>query len=183
MLNCNPTCTTPIFDNLVTSTGASNLFSVCLTNNGGYWMVGYIDEDMHTAPPSYVPYTLLFDSGYYGIDVLDIQVDTVSVMAGTATSYLNVKQVGIVDTGSTHLILGPETYASLIGKFKQYHYNLPGVLEGSVFGGACLSTRPDPTQWPVLTFVFSGVTLSITSDLYFIEYSHVQYCWGISEVR
>jgi hypothetical protein len=53
---CNPSCTTPIYEDIANQTGTPNIFGMCLTgSSGGVMDLGFIDETRFSGSLQWVP--------------------------------------------------------------------------------------------------------------------------------
>ena len=103
---CNPSCTIPIFDDIVLQNpGLPNLFSICLTpENGGVLDLGLIDSKKYSSPLTYIP---VIDERWYNIDVQDILVGGISTE-------------GILDL--SHYFLTNSSSTGVVSNYQRCHW-------------------------------------------------------------
>jgi len=53
--SCNPSCATPLFDDLVKTNNIDNIFSISLRNEGGTLILGGIDHSLYSGDIHYEP--------------------------------------------------------------------------------------------------------------------------------
>jgi len=182
---CNPTCTTPIYDDIVANYGLPNLFSMCLTlSNGGVMDLGLIDHSKYTGVIQYTP---IETQRWYNIYVLDILVGDTSI--GIPNFFMRTTNDVIgafVDSGTSIILLAPLTLQYLQQVFITNYSNLPGVNNMTFLNGGCISAQEMGNKlpsFPPVSFVFKGMneknfTLPVPGSSYIFQ-AGTQYCFGI----
>lgn len=120
------------------SNGMPDIFSVCLSNNGGYLVMGGSDSSLASSALAYTPLLTPYD--YYNVQITDVQVASTST--GTPSF------VAILDTGTTLCYFPLDTYNSI----KQYMINY-GVPQNT-FNSDCFLTNQN--RFPNLSFTLGG---------------------------
>eukprot|EP00871_Galdieria_phlegrea_P003153 jgi/Galph1/3839/GphlegSOOS_G2496.1 len=131
--SCNPSCATPLFDDIVKTNNIENVFSVRLKQSGGELVLGGIDNGLYTGSISYIP------------------------LINGVTS---VKSAAVVDTGTTTLVLDSKYFKLVENQFQKRFCDIPNICSNSsssetIFsggGGACaLFSNNDIEKLPNIT--------------------------------
>jgi hypothetical protein len=165
---------TPPFEKIVQQHHIPNVYSMCLTPNGGKLNLGY------TAPSSTL-WTPVIKREWFVITVNDFAVDGVPLGYHSGT-YADA----IVDSGTTLLILPQTPYNAIVRKVKDLcnKVNLPGVCNAapgqSIFDGYCYQmTTTQRKAFPVLSALIPGWgSLHINPSDYLLANGNT-WCWGI----
>jgi len=165
----------PVFDDIVVSTGISNIFSLCLNGNIGEMSMG-ID---YSNDPNF-NWTPIIEEAWYVIQLNSISVGNINLP-------LPSESVAIVDSGTTLMLLPDVTYNS----FSSYltnscpGSNLAGVCgeaEGILLGGSCVSmSESQVNAFPSVQFDIGNIpTFTLPPSQYLYYDSNGYYCMGIS---
>jgi len=188
---CNPSCTTPVFEDISEQRNIPNIVSMCLTpSNGGVLDLGFIDDSKYTGDLQWVP---IRSKHWYNIALIDILVHNYSVNFQEFMFVTTNDVIGtFVDSGTSIVIVSPYSFASIQTLFQTYYGNLPGVAGSSGFfpvGGInpCISKQQMgglEKYFPEINFVVLGensqnVTLTIYYNQYLMDLGD-QFCLGIA---
>lgn len=125
-LACNPTCVLPLVDKLYEDGSIdANVFSMCLNSKGGVLTLGGSNPDLYEGELTYVPFSSSFHSLFYKVDINSWSI------AGNPVN-LPVISNGIVDSGTTLLVVSEKTYYALQQYFFSVYCNVPGLCPPSV---------------------------------------------------
>lgn len=165
----------PPFERIVEQHGIPNVYSMCLTANGGKLNLGY-------TAPSNTSWTPVTKREWFVITLTDFQVN------GRALGYSPRDYAdAIVDSGTTLLLLPNAPYNSLVGVVKamcSHGLDLPGVCTAapgkSIFDGYCYPMSSSQIKnFPVITALIPGWgRLPINPSDYLIP-NQGTFCWGI----
>jgi len=174
-----------LVDQLVATQKIPDIFATKLCDTGGsLWLGGY-DPAATTAAPQYTPFVAEFFSlGYYGVNLVSIEVNGTTVPVATA-QYADA----LVDTGTSIFALGTTAYNALvaaIGSDAAFTKEFGGA---SFFGGQtpCASSTAtkatlDSTM-PSLTLTFGSnpaITVQATAtESYLFEAEGEGWCSAI----
>jgi len=165
------------FADIVTQTGIYDGFSMCLQDGAGMMTLG---EDFGSN--SKFQWAPRIGNAYYSVDMTDLQVGGQSL--NLAPSVYN-DPFSIVDSGTTLIIFASETVNALQTAFNGLcsSKQLPGVCGvtqgNTLFDGYCFRmSSSDISNFPDLTFVIAGLSLTITSQEYLIPQQQYM-CLGI----
>lgn len=130
-LACNPTCVTPLFDALVKSGQVEHdVFSLCTGPHGGTLSLGGSDPSMFEGDLQYVPLSSRRKvRHFYDVDIAGVKV-------GGRSEELPDFSDGIVDSGTTVLVVAPRAYHALRKYFQTHYCNVPGLCAKAAHGGA-----------------------------------------------
>lgn len=125
-LACNPTCVLPLFDALVESGQVKrDVFSVCTGRHGGMLTLGGSNPAMYKGSLEYVPIAKLGKQPhFYNVAVSGAKVGQHDVSVPSFSD-------GIVDSGSTVLVVAPRAYSALRKHFQTYYCHVPGLCPRS----------------------------------------------------
>lgn len=120
-LACNPTCITPLFDALVEAKKVKrDIFSLCTGRHGGLLTLGGSDPDQYDGSLQYVPLSKQKEMHFYDVDITGLEVNGRAVNIPAFTD-------GIVDSGTTVLVVAPEAYHGIRRYFQRHYCHVPGL--------------------------------------------------------
>jgi Eukaryotic aspartyl protease len=120
-LACNPTCVTPVFDALVKSGQIDrDVFSICTGKHGGALTLGGSNPSMFKGDLKYVPLSSRKESHFYDVDITGVRV-------GNMLAEIPAFTDGIVDSGTTILVIAPAAYVGFKRHFQRNYCNVPGL--------------------------------------------------------
>lgn len=120
-LACNPSCVTPLLDTLVENGQvAHDIFSICTGAQGGVLTMGGSNPTLYVGSLSYVPFSRTFQSLFYKVDIEHVSIGGVQVSLPALSN-------GIVDSGTTLLVISETTYEALKKYFQTHYCHVPGL--------------------------------------------------------
>jgi Eukaryotic aspartyl protease len=120
-LACNPTCVTPVFDALVKSGQVQrDVFSICTGRHGGALTLGGSNPDMYHGKLQYVPLSARKTMHFYDVDITGVRI-------GATLTHIPSFSDGIVDSGTTILVIAPAAYVAFKRHFQSNYCNVPGL--------------------------------------------------------
>lgn len=120
-LACNPTCVTPLFDKALESGSVRHdKFSLCLSENGGSMTLGGNNPSEYQGSLKYTPMVEREYKAFY-----EVKVDRV-LFNGEQKSIPNMRG-GIVDSGTTLLVVSGPTFLELKHYFQSNFCDVPGI--------------------------------------------------------
>lgn len=159
---------TPL-DDLVAAGEVDNVFSICLHDEGGVLYLGSDEKEQRSAGLLGLDATTQWTprvpkSGYYGVNMLDIVVDGVSI--GVDPSVYN-DGTAIVDSGSSAVSIPETAFSALKSTFGKLCKTrcLKGVcdctfkkpLQSTIFNGRCdLMSKQDIARFPDVQIKMEG---------------------------
>jgi len=184
-LACNPTCVTPAFDALRKQHKMDDVFSICITSDGGRMVLGEVDAAMFKDVNSirYVP--LIPRNPFFAVSLLNEAFE----MNGESVPTSGWK-TAIVDTGTTLLVLSTNAYLVMLQWMaKNMCDDFPGLCSDDPWfkPGQCVSmTEEERDAMPTLSFDVGSseapVKIVLRPQDYFLEYvqgSKSYYCVGL----
>lgn len=124
-LACNPSCITPLFDTLVASGKVSrDVFSLCTGREGGVLTLGGSVPTLYEGELSYVSMRNYSYMMFYMVGISGTSI-------GGKNVHLPHFSNGIVDSGTTLLIVSQRTYDALRVYFQSNYCNVPGLCPQS----------------------------------------------------
>eukprot|EP00871_Galdieria_phlegrea_P005477 jgi/Galph1/5930/GphlegSOOS_G4628.1 len=187
-LSCNPTCITPVFNQLVSSFSIPDVFSVLINKNSGAFVIGGTNASLYEGEIQYTSLANKDNRQFY-----DVTVKTLSVNSND----LSVSQFNaIVDTGTTLIVASPYIFDALKQYFQSNYCNVPGLCPSASNPGVtwfgtdyCVNLTPEELSLlPDIEFALAdGVTLSLGPEHYMFHVSgnnvfaaaSGSYCLGI----
>jgi len=187
-LSCNPTCISPVFNQIVESFSLPNIFSVLINRDAGAFVVGGVNSSLYEGSIEYSPLADKQNPQFYDVTVDSIQVNSNSLSIAPFNA--------IVDTGTTLIVASPYIFDALKQYFQSNYCNVPGLCPSSSNPGVtwfgtdyCVNLTPEElSQLPNIEFSLAGgVTLSLGPEHYMFHVSgnnifsasSGSYCLGI----
>lgn len=125
-LACNPSCVTPLFDALVESGKIQHdIFSICTGTKGGVLTLGGSNPKLYSGSLTYVPLLRTSTPLFYLVSI------TGSTVGGKSVDLPHFSS-GIVDSGTTLVVVSEKTYKALRDFFFAHYCNVPGLCPHSV---------------------------------------------------
>lgn len=120
-LACNPTCVEPPFQQLVKAGVVENSFAICLTPQGGRLVLGEFDPTLARTELKYVSMSLTDPPTYYTVTVSS------DVSVGERTVSLPGLKAGIIDSGTTLVVVSKDTFKHLLHHLQTNYCHIPGL--------------------------------------------------------
>jgi len=177
--------TTGLLDQMVLSQMVPDIFATKLCDTGGsLWLGGY-DPAATTGAVQYTPFQpQFFDAGYYGVNLVSIEVNGTTVPIASA-QYAD----SLVDTGTSIFALGTTAYDALIAAIGSDAAFTKAFGGASFFGGQtpCVATTATKASLdatlPALTLTFGSspaITVHATAtESYLFSYMGQGWCSAI----
>lgn len=182
-LACNPTCVEPPFQQMVKAGVVNDEFTICITPKGGKLILGAFDKSLATSSVSYVPLSLSDPPTFYTMEVSN------KLKIGTRVLQLDQMSKGILDSGTTLIVVSTSVFRALLGHLLTYHCDIPGLCETKspwFMPSACVLITPDElAKLPSFTFTLGPkgeYELELRGEDYMIPYEKngkVYRCVGI----
>lgn len=154
-LACNPTCVEPPFQQMVKAGVIADEFSICMTAQGGKLVLGSFDHSMTTANISYVPLALSTPPTFYTMNVSS------GVTVGSRTLLIPGVTAGILDSGTTLIVVSEVFFEMLLKHLLEFYCNVPGLCKTKMpwfRPSACVAlTEEEVDRLPDLTFNLGGL--------------------------
>lgn len=122
-LACNPTCVEPPFQQMVKAGVVEDEFSICITPQGGKLVLGAFDHELATSNVSYVPLALSNPPTFYTVNVSN------ALWIGGRTLNLPDLSAGIVDSGTTLIVVSDTTFRLLLNHLLKFYCEVPGLCK------------------------------------------------------
>ena len=189
-LNCNPTCL-PVAWRALAPPMQTQGFMICFGDKSG--IVRFYSKEYKRNPKAkYVKLQIIGDPRMYyavhsrGLAIAEgAQSQKFLLFKYIPSEDLASRSIGIVDSGTTLLIIPDSMWNSLVSYFQEKYCHLDGVCGSpSIFDrpsanqAVCLTHSPYET-FPTLGLVVGGAVLRLPPSLYFIQYKKNIYCLGI----
>lgn len=173
-LACNPTCVEPPFQQMVKAGVVEDSFSICMTGQGGKLVLGAFDPKLASSEMTYVPLALSDPPTYYTVNISS------TVAVGERNLQLPNFRAGIVDSGTTLVVVSKDTFLLMLEHMTTYHCDLPGLCDTEkpwFMPSACVK-MPDDIVARLPTFVFhlgsnGEFELELRPEDYMLKYHKV----------
>ncbi|GJQ14316.1 hypothetical protein GpartN1_g6919.t1 [Galdieria partita] len=184
-LGCTPSCIEPLIDSMFRQSKIEqNMFSLCMSARGGHLVLGGYDLNMAASDITFVPMILSSPPTFYAVSLGgSIQVDNEELN-------LDGFDKGIVDSGTTLLVISEQAFIQLKTYLQSHYCQVPGLCDAqhSWFDSAtCANLKASDLQHlPTLTIhVGNRVDLILTPYDYMLQVSrngYTFYCLGIQSL-
>lgn len=182
-LACNPTCVEPPFQQMVKAGVVNDEFTICITPKGGKLILGAFDKSLAVSPVSYVPLSLSDPPTFYTMEVSN------KLKIGSRTLQLDEMKKGILDSGTTLIVVSTSVFRALLTHLMTYHCDIPGLCDSDkpwFMPSACVLITPEElATLPTITFTLGPqgeYALELRGEDYMIPYEKngkVYRCVGI----
>lgn len=120
-LACNPTCVEPPFQQMVKAGVVDDGFTICITGQGGKLVLGSFDSTLAVSEPKYVPLALSDPPTFYTMNVSN------RVTIGDQDLHIPYLSAGILDSGTTLLVVSKTTFILFLNELTKFHCDVPGL--------------------------------------------------------
>lgn len=192
-LACDPTCIEPPFQQMVKAGVISDEFSICMTAQGGKLTLGGVDKSVadSNVKISYVPLALSTPPTFYTMNVSS------EVTLGTRKLLVPTLKAGILDSGTTLVVISQDVFQLLLNHLTKYYCNVPGLCKTAkpwFMPSACVGlSEEEVNRLPNITFHLGSTkteeesfALNLSPQDYMLRYkkSHREYrCVGIMAMK
>lgn len=187
-LACNPTCVEPPFQQLVKAGVVEDSFTICITGRGGKLVLGEYDSSLAKGNVTYVPLALSDPPTFYTMKVSN------RIQIGDNEIGVPNLQAGILDSGTTLIVVSGTTFAMLLKALIKFHCDIPGLCDTAkpwFMPGTCVKMSSDVLKiMPTFTFHLGPnreFDLELRPEDYMLKMEkpgHMEYrCVGIMAMR
>lgn len=122
-LACNPTCVEPPFQQMVKAGVVEDEFSICITQQGGKLVLGQFDPSLAKTEMKYVDLALSDPPTFYTFNI--------SNTVGIGDRLIEVPNLrsGILDSGTTLIVVSRTTFLMLLEALTKFHCDVPGLCD------------------------------------------------------
>lgn len=149
-LACNPTCVEPPFQQMVKAGVIEDGFSICITGQGGKLVLGAFDKSLAKGNLTYVPLALSDPPTFYTMNVSN------HVTVGDRQVSVPNLRAGILDSGTTLIVVSETTFLILLDQLVRFHCDVPGLCNTDkpwFMPSACVKLDPEMVaKLPSFTF-------------------------------
>uniref|UniRef100_A0A7S1TGY0 Peptidase A1 domain-containing protein n=1 Tax=Compsopogon caeruleus TaxID=31354 RepID=A0A7S1TGY0_9RHOD len=170
-LGCVPTCITPIFDSYVEKKLVEkDMFTICIEETSGALILGPYDSSLGDSPVQWTEEATFSGNvrTYYDVDLGGgIEI------GGERVDLPNFRH-GIVDSGTTLIIMSENAFRTLVDYLKANHCEIPDLcIEPTWFSPAsCVKISDhEMSLLPVFTFSVGSVKVDLGPYDYMIKYT------------
>ncbi|GJD05795.1 Cathepsin E [Galdieria sulphuraria] len=123
-LGCTPSCIEPLIDSMFRQSKIEqNMFSLCISVRGGHLVLGGYDSNMAASNISFVPMILSSPPTFYAVSLGgSIRVDNEELS-------LDGFDKGIVDSGTTLLVISEQAFIQLKNYLQTHYCQVPGLCD------------------------------------------------------
>lgn len=165
---CRPSCYPPLMDQLVTKTGLSNMFTMCVTPYGGTLSLGSADSSLAIEKYAYV-------------NVLEEMRDSYFVTAAQPTWKIGDRELSVPSiqsalwtTGTSSIIIPKSAYLALLQHFADHYCHVPQLCDMDSWfrpqSCAIISDRVVSMMPNITIGLSTRVSITLTAEDYLIPY-------------
>lgn len=162
-LACNPTCVEPPFQQLVKAGVVEDSFSICITGQGGKLVLGAFEKSLAAGEMKYVPMALSDPPTFYTVNVTNYMT-----VGGRRVGVPNLR-AGIVDSGTTLVVVSQATFVVLLKHIIQFNCDIPGLCNTDrpwFMPAACVKLPEEYlAKMPNITFHVTGDGTTLDLEL------------------
>jgi hypothetical protein len=179
-LTCTPTCIEPVIDAMARNLTMKRIFQICMTVDSGRIVLGDFDSALGKTNPVWVPMELNHPPDYYNVRLIG------ELLVNGKEMIFPQFEVGIIDSGTTLLILSSTAFSILADYMSKTFCDIPGLCgPTSWFQSAGCTMINDTTldKLPTLTFQLQGYNIELGARDYMIRVTNTSqsayWCLGI----
>jgi len=178
--SCSPSCVPTVFQSFVDDRHLPDVFTICMSQAGGKMVWGAHDTDL---VKSGFKYSDIDSSSMF----YTVSIDKEQIKFGDKTFSSPSLSSGIVDTGTTLVVLPTPVFNEIMKELKANYCDVPATCEKdswAVDGGCASLSDADIARLPVFQIdLKGGVKLELTADEYMLRYTQNEVqirCLGFS---
>eukprot|EP00871_Galdieria_phlegrea_P001445 jgi/Galph1/2300/GphlegSOOS_G975.1 len=183
-LGCTPSCVEPVFDSLLRQAKIDDdVFSICINRQGGRLVLGGYDPSMAASDIQFVPMKLSSPPTYYSVSLGG------SIQVADEILALPEFDIGIVDSGTTLLVMSDAAFNKLRSHFQSNYCAVPGLCGSKTWfqTATCVSLYEEELQkLPTLKLrIANTIDLELNPKDYMLTYhqaGETYYCLGIESL-
>lgn len=166
-LACNPSCVKPTFESARDFLGLRDLFSICMTDDGGKITLGEFDDRTNTTAVTWVPTPLTNPPTFYNMDLLG------NLQIGERELVLPSYNRAIVDSGTTLIVFSKRAFKLFVDHLQKYYCDIPELCAKDTWFKPAHCVKIDDVdrfKLPTLVFRLDGFNVTLNSSEYMINY-------------
>lgn len=166
-LACNPSCVKPTFESARDYLGLKDLFSICMTDDGGKITLGEFDDRVNTTAVTWVPMHLESPPTFYNMRLLG------NLQIGERSLVLPSYYRAIVDSGTTLIVFSKRAFRRFVKHLQTHYCHIPQLCDKKTWfrPAHCVKiSDSDRLQLPTLVFQLEGFNVTLDASEYMINY-------------
>jgi hypothetical protein len=169
-LACAPSCIEPVFDAMARNLTMKTIFQLCMTEDSGRLVLGHYDITLGKTTPIWVPLAMNQPPDFFNVRLIG------DLMVNGKAANLPRFQRGIVDSGTTLVMLSPSGFVALASYMQQNFCSISGLCGAASWfqpAGCARLTASSLDRMPTLTFQLQGFDIVLSPRDYMIDTSSV----------
>lgn len=166
-LACNPSCVKPAFESARDHLGLKDMFSICMTDDGGKITLGDFDPRMAITPVAWVPMRLTNPKTFYDMNLLG------QLRIGSRSLRFPRYRRAIVDSGTTLIVFTKYAFRLFVQHLQAHYCHIPHLCDKNTWFRPAHCVRiadEDRLKLPALVFQLEGFNVTLTANEYMINY-------------
>lgn len=166
-LACNPSCVTPAFESARDHLGLKDMFSICMTDDGGKITLGDFDPLMAINKVTWVPMRLTDPKTFYDMNLQG------QLRIGSRTLRLPSYRRAIVDSGTTLIVFSKYAFRLFVQHLQAHYCDVPHLCDHHTWFRPAHCVRiadEDRLKLPTLVFELEGFNVTLNANEYMINY-------------
>ncbi len=166
-LACNPSCVKPTFESARDHLKLKDMFTICMTDDGGKITLGAYDSRMATTNVTWVPMRLSNPKTFYDMNLLG------NLHVGERQLVLPSYNRAIVDSGTTLIVFSKRAFRMLVRHLQKYYCDIPQLCEERTWFRPAHCVRiqdEDRLKLPTLVFRLENFNITLDASEYMINY-------------
>lgn len=178
-LACNPSCVKPAWESARDFLKLDDLFTICMTDDGGTITLGEFDDRINTTAVTWVPMRLTNPPQFYNMQLLG------NLKIGTRELVFPSYYRAIMDSGTTLVVFSKHAFKLFMDHLKTHYCHIPGLCSAKTWfrPAHCVKiSDKDRLALPTLEFQLEGFKITLTPNEYMINYKSkgpLFWCVGI----
>uniref|UniRef100_A0A7S1XDZ2 Peptidase A1 domain-containing protein n=1 Tax=Compsopogon caeruleus TaxID=31354 RepID=A0A7S1XDZ2_9RHOD len=170
-ISCSPSCVPPVFDSYVKrGVVGKDTFTICMEESSGALILGDYNSSLGNSPIQWTPeIPVSGEKTFYLVDLgggIDI---------GSERIPLPDFKVGVLDTGTTLIIMTDAAFQALASYLREYNCEIPFLCQNPTWFApvSCIALSDSELErLPVLTFSLGSVKVDVSPFDYMIKYTY-----------
>ena len=181
-LACNPSCVKPAWESARDYLKLKDMFTMCMTDDGGTITFGDFDSRVNTTEVTWVPMHLTNPPNFYNMRLVG------NMKIGERELVLPSYRRAILDSGTTLIVFSRRAFKMFLDHLMTHYCHIPGLCKTPTWfkPAHCVKIEDeDRLKLPNLEFQLEGFKISLTPSEYMINYKSkgpLYWCVGLMEL-
>ncbi len=166
-LACNPSCVKPAWESARDYLKLKDMFTMCMTDDGGTITLGDFDSRVNTTAVTWVPMDLTNPPNFYNMKLIG------NMKIGERELVLPSYRRAILDSGTTLIVFSRRAFKMFLDHLMTHYCHIPGLCDKPTWfkPAHCVKIEDkDRLKLPDLEFQLEGFKIHLTPSEYMINY-------------